>query len=451
MPSAEQLESNLNDFDLERRLDALKELKGLAEAGQVATSPTARAVNLHAHTFFSFNGYGYSPTRFAWEAYKLGLEVAGIVDFDVLDGVEEIRAAGSALGLKTVAGVETRVFFPEYAHAEINSPGEPGIYYFMGTGFTDVPGDGTAARETLDSMRMRARERNIGMMGRINGVLQDVQVAYEEDVVPLTPKGNATERHLLEAYTRKAEAVFGNDEGRIADYWAGALDESADDVRSLLVDMPKLHELIRKKLMKAGGVGYVQPEQGSFPTLDEVLAMVQASGAIPAATWLDGLSDGESDMAGQLELLMSKGVAALNIIPDRNWNLDDPGEKAKKVAKLREVAEIADDLHLPLVVGTELNKFGQKTVDTFEAPELEPYVDTFLKGARIIWAHTLLREGGHFGYLDDRAEEIFGDDRAAKNAFFAKVGEMAPGGDLAAQTSQARQVLPSEIAAKIPV
>ncbi len=201
--------------------------------------------------------------------------------------------------------------------------------------------------------------------------------------------------------------------------------------------------------MKAGGVRYVQPEQGSFPALDEVIAMIQACGAIPTGTWLDGLSEGESDMAGQLAILMGKGVAALNIIPDRNWNIEDPDEKAKKVAKLREVIEIADGLHLPLVVGTELNKFGQKTVDTFDSPELLPYVDTFLKGARILWAHTALRENGHLGYVGPEADTIFSDDRAAKNAFFAKVGEMAPGGDLVAQINCAKQVLPDEVAVKI--
>jgi hypothetical protein len=44
---------------------------------------------LHAHTFFSYNAYGYSPSHFAFLARIRGLAVAGIVDFDMLDGMEE--------------------------------------------------------------------------------------------------------------------------------------------------------------------------------------------------------------------------------------------------------------------------------------------------------------------------------------------------------------------------
>jgi len=50
----------------------------------------------------------------------------GIVDFDVLDGVDEFLAACEVAGVRGSAGVETRVFIPEFATHEINSPGEPG-------------------------------------------------------------------------------------------------------------------------------------------------------------------------------------------------------------------------------------------------------------------------------------------------------------------------------------
>ena len=449
MPAIQDLEAQLDEFDAERRVDVLLQLKSMADQGRVRAAGAARAVNLHAHTFYSFNGYGYSPQRFAWEAYKLGLEVAGIVDFDVLDGAAEMLDAGDVLGLKTVAGIETRVFFPEFAHAEINSPGEPGVYYFMGTGFVDLPPATSQAAATLADMRKRARSRNVAMMGRINAAIGQVQIDYDADVVPLTPKGNATERHLLEAYTRKADAVFADDAEGKAAFWSEVLGSPADEIASLTADVPKFHELIRKKLMKRGGVGYVQPDAGSFPQLDDVLQMVLACGAIPTATWLDGLSEGESDMEAQLKLLMGKGVAALNIIPDRNWNIADPAEKAAKVAKLNEVVASAQDLCLPLVVGTELNKYGQKTVDTFAAPELAPHVAAFLQGARIVWAHTAMRRRGAFGYLGAKADGIFGDDRAAKNTFFAKLGEMAPGDDLGPHVAAARDTLAPALALRV--
>ena len=449
MPSIQELERQLNVFKAAQRLDALRQLKAMADAGEVETAPVGRAVNLHAHTFFSFNGYGYSPARFAWEAYKLGLAVIGTVDFDVLDAMGEILQAGDVLGAKAVAGIETRVFFAEYADAEINSPGEPGVYYFMGMGFVDLPEPGSDAEATLADMRQRARDRNVGMMERINAALGDVQLDYDKEVTPLTPNGNATERHLLEAYTRKSAAVFEYDEDALATFWGRALDMPAEEIAPLLADKPKLHDLIRKKLMKAGGVGYVKPDAGSFPKLDDVLAMIRACGAMPTATWLDGLSEGERDIRAQFDLLMGKGVEALNIIPDRNWNIADPDEKMKKVAKLAEVVAAAKELELPLSVGTELNKYGQKPVDDFDAPELEPYVDDFLRGARIIWAHTRMRRAGKFGYVGPRADRVFGDDRAAKNAFFAKLGEGPPDSNLSTQIIVASEELSPDMRAKV--
>jgi len=65
----------------------------------------------------------------------------GIVDFDVLDGVEEFLSVADRVGLRATAGMETRAYLPEFATRIINSPGEPGITYHMCIGFTsgEVP------------------------------------------------------------------------------------------------------------------------------------------------------------------------------------------------------------------------------------------------------------------------------------------------------------------------
>jgi len=84
-----QLEQQLNDFNPDVRREALKELERLVEAGNIHLPEMQDVANMHCHTFFSFNAYGYSPTGLAWLAKKNGYKYMGIVDFDVLDGVEE--------------------------------------------------------------------------------------------------------------------------------------------------------------------------------------------------------------------------------------------------------------------------------------------------------------------------------------------------------------------------
>ena len=46
-------------------------------------------VNLHFHSFYSYNAEYWSPTRIAWESKKKALYASGIIDFDVLSGLEE--------------------------------------------------------------------------------------------------------------------------------------------------------------------------------------------------------------------------------------------------------------------------------------------------------------------------------------------------------------------------
>ena len=86
MLAFESLEKQLDSFDAGQRRQALASLGRLVREGSIRLPPPGRDVNLHAHTFFSYNAYGYSPSKFAWLARKAGLAAAGVVDFDVLDG-----------------------------------------------------------------------------------------------------------------------------------------------------------------------------------------------------------------------------------------------------------------------------------------------------------------------------------------------------------------------------
>ena len=97
----------LDSFNATERRQALLDI---CARGQWPAAGTD--VNVHSHTFFSYNAYGYSPTHFAVLARQHGLAVAGIVDFDVLDGLEEFWEAGRLCGLKRCVSMESRVFVP---------------------------------------------------------------------------------------------------------------------------------------------------------------------------------------------------------------------------------------------------------------------------------------------------------------------------------------------------
>ncbi len=405
-------EDPCNHFDSNVRACALRE-----EAESTEFPPPSTLVNAHAHTFYSFNYKGYSPSRFALEAKKQGLEMGGIVDFDVLDGLEEFWAASRLLDLKACVGIESRVFVPEFADRVINSPGEPGISYHMGTGFTttEIPPE---AQAFLDGMRRTSEERNRAMVERVNAFLSPLTLDYEADVMPLTPKGNATERHLCLAYARKAAGDF-TDESSLRAFWSDKLGVAPDELK----DLPEgrgMTDLIRAKTMKQGGAGYVQPDSGSFPNMTEMNKFVLKCGALPTFTWLDGTSEGEQSIEELIEVGRSTGVAVFNIIPDRNYT---PGVSDQKLANLQKVIGLTEELGLPLLGGTEMNSPGQKFVDDFESAELAPHHSLFLRGSRILHSHSTLQRFSGMGYLSEWANEQF-SDIGAKNSFYDEFGEL---------------------------
>jgi hypothetical protein len=412
----EELEKQLDSFDSTERKQALMSLYEKVASVKINMPETGTDVNMHCHTFFSYNSYGYSPSKFAYLARKAGLAVAGVVDFDVLDALEEFLEAAKLLGLKGCAGLETRVFVPEFATRVMTSPGEPGITYHMGMGFPKAQLEG-AQKEFLLSLRQTAQQRNRELMGRVNRHLKPVELDYEQDVLVLTPAGNATERHISLAYARRAEEIFGTGQS-LADFWSEKL-----GVEIKLTELPESRELlntIRAKTMKRGGVGYVQPDTGSFPLMADTNKFILTAGGMPVHTWLDGTSDGEKAIEELLDVSISTGSVALNIIPDRNYT---PGAKDVKLQNLYAVVEVAEKRHLPVIVGTEMNSPGQKFVDRFDTPELTELVPVFLKGAHIVYAHSVLQQQCGLGYTSNWAAKNF-NSVAKKNDFFEKIGSL---------------------------
>ncbi len=421
MTDTASLERQLSSFDFSQRRQALLAL--------IDSNPgpfkNTENVNLHLHSFLSFNAEGWSPTRIAWEAKKHGLYAAGIIDFDVIDGQDEFYEAGELLGLRTTVNLETRTYLKEYADKELDSPGEPGVSYVMGVGFAKhFPADSPQAK-TLAEFRRTARERNISLIGRINARLPDIAIDYERDVLPLTPSGNATERHITAAYINQSMKVF-PDPQRLKSFWSDIHKKSESDISTLMANRPAFEEQTRSRLAKQGGIGYVQPSYDTFPPTESVFAWVRSCEAIPMEGWLDGTTSGEADGRAFIECSRSKGSMLLNMIPDRNWNLKDPAVKATKMHKFREMIEIAESFDMPINIGTEMNKLGQPFVDNLEVEALRPYKPIFLRGARIITGHALLLRFADYSYVGRAAEAEFGKNIKTKNAFFESVGALPP-------------------------
>ena len=355
----DSLKQQLNSFDAASRKAALAEIL-----------KNHCAFNMHCHSFYSYNGYGYSPSMLVALAKELNWRGIMLVDFDVLDGVDEFLAAAKYLGVKAAAGMETRVFVPEFADKEINSPGEPGIAYHLGCGFTSsaVPESQKAFAARL---RAGAANRTRTLVEKVNTLLTETAIDYDAVAKEFTPAGNVTERHVCCAYRVAAEKKFAGAE--LAAYWQ-------EKIGSFEADPVKMEALIRSKTMKSGGVGYVKADPESFPTLEEMNAFTKACGATPTLAWLNGLSAGENDVEALLDLHQKYGCGAATLIPDRNWRAADPEKSAKLVAELDRFVAACVKRNIPLLAGTEMKAPGQLLNDDYTIAQLIKHLDVFCSG-----------------------------------------------------------------------
>jgi hypothetical protein len=315
------------------------------------------------------------------------------------------------------------VFYREYADKEIDSPGEPGVHYIDGVGFAKTFPKGSPQAVTLAAYRQNAQDRNIALVGRINPHVPDIAIDYAKDVLPLTPTGSATERHIIAAYVNKSLQVFEGD--KLIAYWAGLLGLDKEKAAALLKDRPNMEDKVRSKLAKRGGFGYEQPSEKTFPPMEDFCAWVKSCDAIPMESWLDGTSAGEKDAKAILECSVAKGTQCFSIVPDRNWNIKDPEQKAVKVSNLRKVVELCNAMYLPINIGTEMNKGGLPFVDDLNGPVLSEFKQSFIHGAQVLVGHAVCTRFADFAYVSDAAVSEF-KTRKMRNDFFAAVGALPP-------------------------
>ena len=441
----ERQELALDNFKASVRHKALGELMEVVHAGRLRFEEGNGWVNMHSHTFYSYNAYGYSPSKLAWLARRRGLAAAGTVDFDVLHSLEEFHEACRKVGLRGCTGIETRVFVPEFADKEMTSPGEPGITYHMGVGFPTAMLRGRQ-EQFLGNLATTSKARNVGLVGRVNKYLAPVQLDYDRDVLSLTPSGNATERHICLAYALKAKGHF-HKEDDLAKFWSEKL--GVDRKKLDLPDGPRLQAAIRSKTMKMGGVGYVKPDGGDFPTMAKMNEFVLAAGGVPCLTWLDGTSEGEQQIEKMLDVAMATGAEMVNVIPDRNYTAGRGIEDAK-CRNLWQFIDIARKRDLPVIMGTEMNSPGQKFVDDFGAAELSPFLGDAMAGAYTLYGHFAMQRYAGLGYTSQWARTNF-PKRADKNEYYKRLGAaIVPGreSELKAFTAAAS---PAEIIKKFEV
>lgn len=208
----QDLVDSLNDHDRKVRLESLSQLIGAVKSKKIAAPIRGNYVNNHIHTTYSFSPY--SPSRAVWEAYRAGLQSAGIMDHDSIRGAREFIDAGSIVGIATTIGVECRVDFSETSlkGRRINNPDQLSNAYIALHGIPHSRIDEIAAY--FEPFIAARQKRNRAIIDLINKELQPsgIELDYEKDVRSISQHfdgGTVTERHVLFALANKLIQSFG--------------------------------------------------------------------------------------------------------------------------------------------------------------------------------------------------------------------------------------------------
>jgi hypothetical protein len=395
MEKTKELEAELYQGGLEQRMAALRQL--CAQLGP----RTHRGTNGHIHTSESFSVFR-SPSEAVWQAAREGLAVLGINDHYTVAGHEEFRRACEMAGIAATFSLEAVAMDRDAAEAglKLNDPDNPGRIYLCGKGVTRIPPESSPEMQSVARMRAALERRNREITGKVAKLFQDrlcVEGPTWENVVALTPRGNATERHVAYAVLlrlRELAAEPGKSLAEIITACCGVAPPAGGDDATLQI-------FLRAKLLKAGAPCYVPEDPDAFVSVADLRRIFLAFGSIPTYPVLGNpVLAGEQNIEALLDRLEATGFYAVEVIPTRNTR-----------ERLGEIVFTAQRRWWPVFNGTEHNTPETRPLlDPFALdPEFEPW---FRQSTALLLGHQRLVARGEPGFVDLEGNPTISDPKA---------------------------------------
>jgi hypothetical protein len=400
-----ELETELYRDAPEHRIAALAQL-----CAQLGPRPR-RGTNAHIHTSESFSVFR-SPTEAVWQAVQEGVAVLGINDHYTVAGHEEFRRACAVAGIAAIFSLEAVAMDREATEAglKLNDPDNPGRIYLCGKGVTKVPLESSPEMRSVARMRAALERRNREMTGKVAQLFRDrlgTDGPAWKDVVALTPRGNATERHVAYAALLRLRELAANSGKPLSETIAaccGTAPPAGGDDATLQI-------FLRAKLLKAGAPCYVPEDAEAFVSVAELRRIFLAFGSIPTYPVLGNpVLAGERNIEALLDKLEALGFYAVEVIPHRNTR-----------ERLAEIVFTAQQRWWPVFNGTEHNTPETRPLlDPFALdPEFEPW---FRQSTAVLLGHQRLVAQGEPGFVDLEGRPTISDAKA-RFEHFSEAGQ----------------------------
>jgi hypothetical protein len=396
--------------DLETRLETLSEAVKRANKKDFKN----KWINLHLHTNESFS-YFSSPTEAVWQAFLEDVYYLGINDHYSIHGHGEFRAACGITGLMAFYSIEAIALDAETRDNKrrFNDPNNPGRTYIVGKGVVRDLVKGSWEEGIFDGMKDAIRKRNMAIVEKMNVHCAQKGEALKlryEDARSLTPHGNTTERHVVQAFCEKIERLAPDPDERLS-LFSTLLGAKIDE--KIMNDAAELHTAVRAYLVKSGKPCYVEEDEKAFTSIQNLVRVFRGYGTVPTYGVLGyPISEEEENLEALMKKVTGLGMYGLDLFEFRT-----PLDRAA------DIVDAGRSCGLPVYVGTEHNTktASPLTGEIGRDPRLYPYLR---QSAEFAKGHQMLAELCDFGYLDGEGKPRFANLKEGF-AFYAEAGKKA--------------------------
>lgn len=354
----------LNAWEREDRLEAVRELRAAINRGDIPAVERIGECDNHIHSQFSFSPY--SPSMIAWKAYQVGLDTCGIVDHESVAGCLEFKEACEILGVVPTIGFEVRMSWDNtpLKDKKFNNPDQKSVGYFPVHGVPVRSLD--AVEEFLKPIRAAREKRNRKMTVKVADYLHKFHISldFERDVIPVSrwmQNGSITERHILFATAQKLIEECGRGHALI-DFMEQKMQISVPaKAKEFLLDLESnIYEYDLTNVLKGyfSEIMYVDAEPEETPDVKVAVPYLNSLGCITTYTYLGdvrGVSvtgdkkpqKFEDDILDEMFACLSAyGMRGFSYAPTRNQ--PDQVERVRALCRKYNMLEVCgEDINQP--------------------------------------------------------------------------------------------------------
>lgn len=375
-------------------------------SNRLASSEPAKAVGLsglkinnHVHTPWSYSSFS-TVDKLIEQAVEENIAVLGINDFNTTAAYPEMADKCLLNRIFPLFNIEMIGLDHNNMKAgqRINDPGNPGRTYISGKGLAFPESLSDINIQKLAEIRVKSNDHIRSMTIKVNHLLSTIDEVLTIDFDTMQKDfslGMVRERHLA-AMIRDVIILSSKDATRRDAIFTKLLGKQYREINN--GDKAQLENLIRSKMLKAGGSAFVPEDPEIFIDPSEIRDIILDAGGIPTYPFLADFNNGEyTDFERYREesakKLIKEGFYSVEFIPARN-----------EYSKFKEYAKFLYEYGFIVSFGTEHNSPGEAPLEVFGGGGTvldDELLEMNSEAAAIIAAHQYKMYHEGQGYLSE--------------------------------------------------